>query len=444
MSFSKKVSFNNYRSVMAQDGVDTMSAFQANMRALLAQGTCSDVTLQVGGDTTSAVQEVTLIKAHSNVLCAHSPVFALELASTWKERVTASANGVATVADVKVPYSLSATKVALDFCYSGAVEIPAGDVVEVLDLSRHYKISVLADAAAAIIKEQMNATNVCIFYSNAVQFNHQQLSAECATFCEKNLDKILAEDTFNALPEVVVKQLVSSDNSNAEEIAIFKALVAWGKALYGDAESGAEQNGAAATPAAAGEEPAPEPAAEAAAAAVPASPAAHPDVLAARTPTQAVTKLSLRERLAPLLEHVRFPLIEGKALAEHVEPTGLVSDHLLFEAYRYHASGVAQEGCPRFVPRKGTGVTIAAPAPAATPGAAPVPAAAPAPVAPPDPTSLWELSLPNGIFELEGEAVRLRVLCPTFDYWVFFADRSRVCESVDLRQHEGSAPGRQL
>ena len=392
---------------MAQDGVDTMSAFQANMRALLAQGTCSDVTLQVGGDTTSAVQEVTLIKAHSNVLCAHSPVFALELASTWKERVTASANGVATVADVKVPYSLSATKVALDFCYSGAVEIPAGDVVEVLDLSRHYKISVLADAAAAIIKEQMNATNVCIFYSNAVQFNHAQLSAECATFCEKNLDKILAEDTFNALPEVVVKQLVSSDNSNAEEIAIFKALVAWGKALYGDGESDAVQNGAAVTPAS-GEEPAPEPAAEA----VPASPAAA----VPRTPTQAVTKLSLRERLAPLLEHVRFPLIEGKALAEHVEPTGLVSDHLLFEAYRYHASGVAQEGCPRFVPRKGTGVTIAAPAPAATPrGAAPVPAAAPAPVvAAPEPTSLWELSLPSGVFELEGKAVSTQTLGLTF------------------------------
>jgi hypothetical protein len=306
---------------MAGDGVDTMSAFQANMRALLAQGTCSDVTLQVGGDTVSAVQEVTLIKAHSNVLCAHSPVFALELASTWKERVTATANGVASVADVKVPYSLSATKVALDFCYSGAVEIPAGDVVEVLDLSRHYKISVLADAAAAIIKEQMNATNVCIFYSNAVQFNHEQLSTECAEFCEKNLDKILAEDTFNTLPEVVVKQLVASDNSNAEEIAIFKALVAWGKALYGEA---GEADGAETT----GEETeapaAPEPAAAAAAAGapgVPASPAAHPDVLAARTPTRTL-KVSLRDRLAPLLEHVRFPLIDGKALAEHVEPTG--------------------------------------------------------------------------------------------------------------------------
>ena len=48
---------------------------------------------------------------------------------------------------------------------------------------------------------------------------------------------------------------------------------------------------------------------------------AHPDVLAARTPARS-KKISLRDRLAPLLEHVRFPLIDGKALAEHVEPTG--------------------------------------------------------------------------------------------------------------------------
>lgn len=308
---------------MAGDGVDTMSAFQANMRALLAQGTCSDVTLQVGGDSGSAVQEVTLIKAHSNVLCAHSPVFALELGSTWKQRVAAAASGIASVADVKVPYSLSATKVALDFCYSGAVEIPAGDVVEVLDLSRHYKISVLADAAAAIIKEQMNATNVCIFYSNAVQFNHEQLSAECAQFCQKNLGEIITEDTFNMLPEVVVKQLVASDDSNAEEIAIFKALVAWGKALYGeeyDSADGPESQ----------QNMEPEPAAPETPTA---SPAAHPGVLAARTPSR-TKKVSLRDRLAPLLEHVRFPLIDGKALAEHVEPTG---DHSCTDtAHRQH------------------------------------------------------------------------------------------------------------
>jgi hypothetical protein len=89
-------------------------------------------------------------------------------------------------------------------------------------------------------------------------------------------------------------------------------------------------------------------------------------------------------------------------------PAGLVSDHLLFEAYRYHASGVAQEGCARFVPRKGTGSKVAPkqpglPAPATLSAQA---APAPAPATPVvEPQSLWQLSLPNGPFELEGKAI---------------------------------------
>ena len=194
------------------DSLDTMAAVQANMRQLLRDATCSDVTLQVGATDgvgsggTSFGQSVTLIKAHSNVLCAHSPVFRLELASTWKERVAATASGVATVADLKVTYSVSATKAALDFCYSGAIEIAAGDVVEVLDLARHYKISVLADAAAAIIAEQMNVTNVCIFYASAVRFNHTALIESCFSFCEGHFAEVAQESAFSTLPVVVIER----------------------------------------------------------------------------------------------------------------------------------------------------------------------------------------------------------------------------------------------
>ena len=52
------------------------------------------------------VQKVTLIKAHSNVLCAHSPVFAASLGATWAQRVAAATSGVAMAADHKVPYSV--------------------------------------------------------------------------------------------------------------------------------------------------------------------------------------------------------------------------------------------------------------------------------------------------------------------------------------------------
>jgi hypothetical protein len=37
-----------------------------------------------------------------------------------------------------------------------------------------------------------------------------------------------------------------------------------------------------------------------------------------------------------------------------VEQSELVADALLFEAYRYHASGQAKPDCPRFIPRAGS------------------------------------------------------------------------------------------
>lgn len=122
------------------------------------------------------------------------------LGSTWAARVAAAASGVATAADHKVPYSVEATQVALDYCYCGAIAIPPAVAVEVyavtpsppkataapaacgrhhcagclrygcvlafgrLDFARHYKVATLADAAAAMIKEQMSVANVCFFF----------------------------------------------------------------------------------------------------------------------------------------------------------------------------------------------------------------------------------------------------------------------------------------
>lgn len=43
-------------------------------------------------------------------------------------------------------------------------------------------------------------------------------------------------------------------------------------------------------------------------------------------------KDQLKEKLAPMMEYVRFPLITGKDLAEEIVPLGLVADHLLLEA----------------------------------------------------------------------------------------------------------------
>jgi hypothetical protein len=75
----------------------------------------------------------------------------------------------------------------------GSPAPPAAAQVEVLDFARHYKISTLADAAARMIKDQMSVANVCLFFATAVKFNHEQLSADCHTFCAANMEAVTAQ-----------------------------------------------------------------------------------------------------------------------------------------------------------------------------------------------------------------------------------------------------------
>lgn len=37
----------------------------------------------------------------------------------------------------------------------------------------------------------------------ALRFNHEQLSHDCAAFCEGNLETVAAEPAFNELPQVL-------------------------------------------------------------------------------------------------------------------------------------------------------------------------------------------------------------------------------------------------
>ena len=132
-------------------------------------------------------------------------------------------------------------------------------------------------------------------------------------------------------------------------VQIFNALVKWGEANEAAAAAGGAGGGPAAAASAVGSGGA----------------------------------MGLKARLAPLLVHVRFPLIDGQKLAELVEPSGLVDDKLLFEAYRYHASGVKIDGNPRFVPRRPAGAAVAG----GGVGGAPVAS---------NMLGGWQLSLPGG------------------------------------------------
>ena len=195
-------------------------------------------------------------------------------------------------------------------------------VVEVLDLAQHYKIAGLANAASAVIAEQMSVSNVCAVLSAATRFNRPELVTRCTEFTERHLAALLNTAAFCELPDSAVMSLVQSDKSQAEELDIFNGLVRWGRKRFG---SGAPSSPAAAAP-------------------------ANPGATAANA-------AAVKANLAAYLGHIRFPLIDGKSLDSVVEASGLVDEALLLEAYRFHSSGRLIQSSPRFR-RRGGGVAL--------------------------------------------------------------------------------------
>ena len=113
--------------------------------------------------------------------------------------------------------------------------------------------------------------------------------------------------TFEAVPEPYVCRLLENDELQIQEVDAFSAVVRWGKARYGDID---------------------------------------PNVL--------------REKLANIMQYVRFPMMDSKDMADSVEPLNLVDQSLLLEAYRFKATGGdlrntrgdASRGNRRFIPRR--------------------------------------------------------------------------------------------
>lgn len=191
-----------------------------------------------------------------------------------------------------------------------------------LDLAQHYKIAGLANAASAVIAEQMSVSNVCAVLSAATRFNRPELVTRCTEFTERHLAALLNTAAFCELPDSAVMSLVQSDKSQAEELDIFNGLVRWGRKRFG---SGAPPSPAAAAP-------------------------ANPGATAANA-------AAVKANLAAYLGHIRFPLIDGKSLDSVVEASGLVDEALLLEAYRFHSSGRLIQSSPRFR-RRGGGVAL--------------------------------------------------------------------------------------
>jgi len=261
-------------------------SFQSNLLRTLHDGDAfSDATVMLGrqGSGTS------MVHCHRNILAAQSPVFSLLFQQMGAPQPTSKGTGKVSI---RVECDPDAFNDVLIYMYSGRLSVRPEHAVELLWVSLHYEMEALARVYTSFLEQYLSIETVNILLNAALQFNLEHLVERCEAFVLRHGSQTFAHQSFEVLPEEEVCRLLDEDDLQIQEIDAFLAVIRWGKARHGDK----------------------------------------------------LSPSTVKERLSSVMQHIRFPMIEGKDLAETVESTEMVEQWLLLECYRFRATGGSQGG----------------------------------------------------------------------------------------------------
>lgn len=161
----------------------------------------------------------------------------------------------------------------------------------------------LARVYTSFLEQYLSIETVNILLNAALQFNLEHLVERCEAFILRHASQTFAQTSFEVLPEEEVCRLLNEDDLQIQEVDAFLAVLRWGKARHGSN----------------------------------------------------LSQQQLKDRLSNIMQHIRFPMMEGRQLAETVEPTDVVEQWLLLECYRFRATGGEQGGGIRSTANSPTG-----------------------------------------------------------------------------------------
>ncbi len=190
----------------------------------------------------------------------------------------------------------------IEYLYTGSIRLRLDNVLEVLSLAENFGVASLKVLCEKYLTKNIDDDNACHLLEISREFNAKELNMIVLKYMEKgdNIKAILKSDGFKHLRRDNLVEIIRRDNlmlSPEEEILVFNAVAAWAKA------------------------------------------------------TKQMEKASQSD-LNAVLSHVRFPLMSSHQLSEIVEPTKLVPQELLFEAFKNHlVSKTGESSEERFRPR---------------------------------------------------------------------------------------------
>lgn len=165
------------------------------------------------------------------------------------------------------------------YCGNIPVDTSLSMLVSLLAAADRFDMTPLKEMCKKQIESVLNKDTVLEVLISATSFHSWELKQKCYEIIDVNTDTIFNCENFLVLSPDVMEDILRRDQIRCEEIDAFKALLTWANSNYQSDE--------------------------------------------------------LRERLLPLMQFIRFPLIRPRDLYTIIEPEGIVPDDLLLEAYRY-------------------------------------------------------------------------------------------------------------
>lgn len=177
----------------------------------------SDVKFIVGksrGDF--QFKKVEEIPAHKFVLSISSAVF-------FDMFQTPETSDVIELSD----YEFESLMEMLRYIYTDEVILSGSNVMEVLHLSRRYKLPTLSDKCIEFLKKNLNASNVINVLKQAENDQEDGVEASCWEVIDKHTSEVIKLDEFTTIDKVALETLVKRDSLSVSEVELFEAVNSW-------------------------------------------------------------------------------------------------------------------------------------------------------------------------------------------------------------------------
>ncbi|XP_071746391.1 BTB/POZ domain-containing protein 2 [Lepeophtheirus salmonis] len=246
------------------------STVSVRIKGLFESGLFTDVSFLVGDNE---LQES--LSAHRCILGGASPIFERMFGGNFRE---------SNMKDMKIlvlDVLPSAFKTMLKWIYTDEADLSLDNVAPVLYCAEKYQLSTLKYECISFIMKNFEIENLCQLFYQTRLHHVSELIPNMKICIGMNASRSLSSDSFlNIKHNEVLKDILSLDELDLDEIEVFKAALRW---------------------------------------------------LSARKKEDNNVKKSMREIIGSALYSIRFPLLTADQFVNNVMPSGLLKDQEVLE-----------------------------------------------------------------------------------------------------------------